>query len=105
MSRPHRPEAAIFLLAGVAAAVPAFSQQPPANGPAQGQEMEVLTVTGSRVKRDFSSDSPIVSVGADVLTQTRTSSIDRVLTQLPRFVPSITAASNTPANGGQANID
>src|SRR4051812_6052522 len=106
MSRPHRPETAIFLLAGVAAAVPAFAQQqPPADGPAQGQEMEVLTVTGSRVKRDFSSDSPIVSVGSDIMTQTGASSIEQVLNQLPQFVPSITTTSNNPANGGQANID
>jgi outer membrane receptor protein involved in Fe transport len=104
MSRPHRPETAIFLLAGVAAAGPALAQQPP---PTQGQaqEMDVVTVTGSRVKRDFSSDSPIVSVGTDVLTQTGTSSIEQVLNQLPQFVPSITTTSNNPANGGQANID
>src|SRR6188768_3222813 len=104
MSRPHRPETSIFLVVGVAAAIPAFAQQPPTTE-GQGQEMEVLTVTGSRVKRDFSSDSPIVSVGTDVLTQTGTSSIEQVLNQLPQFVPSITTTSNNPSNGGQANID
>ena len=94
----------MLLLASVAAAVPAFSQQAPAPE-AQPQELDVVTVTGSRVKRDFASDSPIVSVGSEVLTQTGSNNIEQVLNQLPQFVPSITTTSNNPANGGQANID
>ena len=103
MSRPYRTENLMLLLASVALTAPAFSDEAPAEP--QAQEMEVLTVTGSRVKRDFASDSPIVSVGKDILTQTGTSNIEQVLNQLPQFVPSVTTTSNNPANGGQANID
>jgi outer membrane receptor protein involved in Fe transport len=92
------------MLAGIAAVVPAFAQD--ASAPeTDAQELEVLTVTGSRVKRDFASDSPIVSVSKDILAETGTSSIEQVLNQLPQFVPSVTTTSNNPANGGQANID
>jgi len=94
----------MLLLASVAAAAPAFSQQAPAPE-GQPQELDVVTVTGSRVKRDFASDSPIVSVGSEVLRQTGSNNIEQVLNQLPQFVPSITTTSNNPANGGQANID
>ena len=104
MSRIYRTETALLLLSGVTAALPAFSQQPPAPE-TQAQELDVVTVTGSRVKRDFASDSPIVSVGTDALLQTGSNSIEQVLNQLPQFVPSITTTSNNPANGGQANID
>ena len=102
--RNHRPETALLLLSGVAAAFPAFSQQAP-EPEKQAQELDVVTVTGSRVKRDFASDSPIVSVSTEALTQTGANSIEQVLNQLPQFVPSITTTSNNPANGGQANID
>ncbi len=104
MSRIHRPETALLLLSGFTAALPAFSQQAP-EPEKPAQELDVVTVTGSRVKRDFASDSPIVSVGTEALQQTGSVSIEQVLNQLPQFVPSITTTSNNPANGGQANID
>src|SRR6187455_186053 len=103
MFKDSRPEAAFLLLAGATVGLPAFAQQAPnADEP---QVLEVVTVTGSRVKRDFASDSPIVSVSTDLISQTGSTSIEQVLNQLPQFVPSITTTSNNPANGGQANID
>ena len=69
MSRLHRPHTALLLLSGVASALPAFSQQAP-EPEKPAQELDVVTVTGSRVKRDFASDSPIVSVGTEALQQT-----------------------------------
>ena len=78
--------------------------QEPAPGK-QAQELDTITVTGSRVARNFSSDSPIVSVKADAMAESGSTSVEQVLNQLPQFVPSITTTSNNPANGGQANID
>ena len=70
------------------------------------EELETLTVTGSRIHRnDYVSDSPVVTVSAAAMTETGSTAIEHVLNQLPQFVPSITTTSNNPANGGQANID
>jgi outer membrane receptor protein involved in Fe transport len=103
MFKDSRPEAAFLLLAGATVGVPVFAQQAPNTD--EPQVLEVVTVTGSRVKRDFASDSPIVSVNSDLMSQTGSTSIEQVLNQLPQFVPSITTTSNNPSNGGQANID
>jgi iron complex outermembrane receptor protein len=82
---------------------PAFAQQTAA--PAV-EEMETVTVTGSRIRRaDYVSDSPVVTVSAAALTETGSTATERLLNSLPQFVPSVTTTSNNPANGGQANID
>lgn len=73
---------------------------------AQDSNIQEVVVTGTRIHRpDFASDSPVTSVSADVLNDTGAISIERVLNQLPQFVPSISTSSNNPANGGQANLD
>jgi outer membrane receptor protein involved in Fe transport len=87
----------------VALSAPAMAQEPAPNKPAQ--ELDTITVTGSRVARNFSSDSPIVSVKADAMAESGSTSVEQVLNQLPQFAPSVTTTSNNPANGGQANID
>ena len=60
--------------------------------PAQAQdELEEIVVTGSRiVQRDFTANSPIVSVENDLFENSSTMAIETVLNQLPQFVPAVT---------------
>ena len=56
---------------------------------AQDEELEEITVTGSRiVRRDLSAPSPIVTVGTESFENSSTISAESVLNQLPQFVPS-----------------
>ena len=72
---------------------------------AEPQELQEITVTGSRIVRsDFKSDSPMVSLSADVLKNTGEVGIDQQLNKLPQFVPGanqVTSAGDiqsTPTN-------
>jgi iron complex outermembrane recepter protein len=92
-------------------AIAALANQPAraqdAQAPAtRAEELETVTVTGSRIRRnDYVSDSPVVTVSADALTESGSTATEHLLNTLPQFVPSVTTTSNNPANGGQANID
>jgi len=98
----------LAVLAGAASiltAAPALAQE--ANSAAAPpEEVETVTVTGSRIQRnDYVSDSPVVTVNAAAMSETGSTSVEHLLNQLPQFVPSVTTTSNNPGNGGQANID
>lgn len=73
--------AAIATALGTALATPTFA--------AEGdQELEEVTVTGSRiVRRDLNAPSPIVTVATDEFENTSTTSMESVLNKLPQFVP------------------
>jgi outer membrane receptor protein involved in Fe transport len=90
-------------------ASPSMAQSAPADGASAGglaQELETVTVTGSRIRRnDYVSDSPVVTVAAEALSETGSTAMEHLLNTLPQFVPSVTTTSNNPANGGQANVD
>jgi outer membrane receptor protein involved in Fe transport len=93
-----------------AAAAPHANAQAPAadskDGGALAQELDTVTVTGSRIRRnDYVSDSPVVTVAAQSLSETGSTAMEHLLNTLPQFVPSVTTTSNNPGNGGQANID
>ena len=61
-----------------------------------GQPLEEVVVTGSRiVRKDFKSNSPILTVDQELLNKTYTSSIEQNLNQLPQFTP-----DKTPDQGG-----
>lgn len=65
-----------------------------------------IVVTGSRIARqDYSSTSPIVTVGVEDFQATGSITIDTLINDLPQFVPSVNQTSNNPSNGGQANIN
>jgi outer membrane receptor protein involved in Fe transport len=79
-------------------ALPAFAQgqttaqpatdaaAPPAASPEQ-QTAEAIIITGSRIaRRDFSSDTPIVTLSSETLSKTSDVSIDQSLNKLPQFV-------------------
>src|SRR5690606_6539165 len=81
----------------------------PASMPSFGQSdpgIEEVIVTGSRiVRRDFSANSPIVTLESDSFENISTVAIETVLNQLPQFVPALTqfatmdvqnSATNTP---------
>ena len=58
--------------------------------------LEEVTVTGSRiVRRDFQSNSPILTVDQNLLQNTSTSSLEMNLNKLPQFTP-----DKTPDQGG-----
>jgi outer membrane receptor protein involved in Fe transport len=63
------------------------------------EELEEITVTGSRiVRRDLSAPSPITTVGGEAFENSSTGSIESVLNQLPQFVPGATQFSNSIQN-------
>ena len=96
--------AALTGAASIIGAAPALAQD--AASAAVPEEVETVTVTGSRIQRnDYVSDSPVVTVNAAAMSETGSTSVEHLLNQLPQFVPSVTTTSNNPGNGGQANID
>jgi len=69
------------------------------NSLAAEEELEEITVTGSRiVRRDLSAPSPIVTVGNESFQKSSTAGIESVLNQLPQFVPSSTQFSSSIQN-------
>ena len=65
---------------------------------AQGEQPEdEIVVTGSRiVRRDFSSQTPIVTVDAEALTQRTNIGLEAGLNQMPQFTPAGTQAQTQP---------
>ena len=56
--------------------------------PASGTELQTVVVTGSRIARkDYTADSPIVTLSAQQLQQSGEVQIQNVLNRLPQFVP------------------
>lgn len=106
------------LLASVAfssaiAAIPATAQSqsgPATEEPASSENREIV-VTGSRIARkDFTSQSPIVTVQQDMLVDNAGVTLERGLNQLPQVVPS-RGETNPESNGspgtggGQARVN
>ncbi len=70
------------------ASTTALGQTAPAGGAKKPTEIEEIVVTGSRIARsDFSSTSPIVTVGRrQRIAQSGTVNIEQAMNQLPQFV-------------------
>ncbi|HEU4620234.1 MAG TPA: TonB-dependent receptor [Gammaproteobacteria bacterium] len=72
----------------------------------QSQALEEVVVTGSRIaRRDFEANSPITTVDQALINDTMSVGIEKVMNQLPQFVPAVTqfvttdvqsTATNTP---------
>jgi outer membrane receptor protein involved in Fe transport len=74
-------------LAGVLCAAPALAQE---------TEVSEVVITGSRIARqDYVSESPIVTVGQDRIAAAGMVTVENVLNELPQFVPSNGAGTNT----------
>ena len=87
-----------LLLAGgagtIAFSAPAFAQDGD-DGADSGNNTPII-VTGSRIQRqDFESNSPIVTVGSELLENSSTGSVEVNLNKLPQFTP-----EKTPTLGG-----
>ncbi|MFT4253225.1 MAG: TonB-dependent receptor, partial [Caulobacter sp.] len=68
--------------------------------------VEEVVVTGSRIaRRDYVSNSPIMTMDQGAIEKTGSVTVDTLLNQMPQFVPAVSSTSNNPSNGGQANID
>ncbi|MBB5984659.1 TonB-dependent receptor plug domain-containing protein [Sphingobium lignivorans] len=82
--------------AGAIFAGPALAQEPQeAQADTAGQN-EAIVITGSRIaRRDYSANSPIVTVGAELLETSTSAAIETSLNKLPQFTP-----AQTPALGG-----
>ncbi|MES2036043.1 MAG: TonB-dependent receptor plug domain-containing protein [Pseudomonadota bacterium] len=79
----------------LAGAAPAFAQEA---GDAETNPTVVteVFVTGSRIARkDYVSESPIVTVGQDQITASGMTTVENILNQLPQFTPSNGAGTNT----------
>ena len=82
---------ALLLVSGASVALTATPTLAQVN-----EDDEPIVITGSRIQRqDFDSNSPMVSVGDEILTQTSTAAIEQNLNRLPQFTP-----AKTPTQGG-----
>lgn len=67
---------------------------------AQGEEVETLIVTGSRIARaDLSSVSPLSVVGSEEFRLSGSVNVEELLNTLPQTIPGFDATSNNPGNG------
>ena len=71
----------------------------------EGQVEEVV-VTGSRIlRKDYVANSPIVTVGQDILRQSGSITPELALNQLPQFTPGASATTSFPPSGGRATLN
>src|SRR5688572_27816128 len=86
--RAHRFPAHGLVAAAVAAALSAsYSSATHAQEAQAGNELEEVTVTGSRiVRRDLDAPTPVVTVEREQFEQSAFTSVDQVLNELPQFV-------------------
>lgn len=68
-----------------------------------GSEEQI--VTGSRIRRDFTSNSPISTVNSETIELSGKQSIEQLLNTLPQVVPGLTSSSNNPSLNGIAEVD
>jgi len=92
----------VALMASCAASVSLFALAGPAMAQnqttaAEDSDEPAIVVTGSRiVRRDYEANSPIVTVGSELLERTSTAAIEQSLNKLPQF----TATNKNPTFGG-----
>ena len=68
--------------------------------------VEEVVVTGSRIaRRDYTSDTPIVTVGQQAVAASGAVTPEVALNQLPQVSPSAGASASFVARGGQASIN
>lgn len=91
-----RTVASILALAGMIGDYHVANAQ--AANSAQSGELEEVVVTGSRIKRrDYESQSPIVTVNSDAFQNKSSVAIESTLNQLPQFKPSGSQSALSPA--------
>lgn len=107
-------ELSLALLCGVSAfaAIPAYAQDAALSDEgvsdqlAQNQPVGDIVVTGSRIlRRDYSSSSPIVTMGNDTLVQSGSTTIEQGLNTLPQITTSASSQANFNSRAGQASVN
>ncbi|HBY43058.1 MAG TPA: TonB-dependent receptor, partial [Brevundimonas sp.] len=112
-SRGRSPAMYRVLLAGGCASVALMSAanvavaQEASEDPGAAVEVSEIVVTGSRIaRRDYASNSPLVSVTTEAIENTGQVTVEKALTQMPQFSgamgQSTAGSSSTSLNGGQA---
>ena len=72
----------------------------------QAETVQEVVVTGSHiVRRDFVSDSPIVTVGTAEVASAGSPTLETSLNQLPQISSSAGSQANFTTRGGQASVD
>lgn len=83
-------------ISAISLAGPAQAQADQASADGNVSEDQAIVVTGSRIARkDYESNSPIVTVGQELLQNSGTSAVETNLNKLPQFTP-----EKTPTQGG-----
>lgn len=81
------------IISGMVFAAPAMAQE-------EKKEGETVVITGTRiVKKDYTSASPITTIGAAQIEASGSLTTEKILNTLPQVVASFTAASNNPSDG------
>lgn len=94
----------------LAAAMPAYAEEQ-ASGPVLSTGADAanggdIVITGSRiVRKDYSANSPILTIGAESFKSTNAISLDDTLNRLPQVSPNLGAGSNNDQSGGATTID
>lgn len=79
--------------------------QTPASQASSQTDVEEVVVTGSRIaRRDYVSESPIVTLPSDQLEKSGAVTVEDALNLMPQFASSSNSTSNN-GNSGQANAD
>lgn len=72
----------------------------------EGEEIEQIVVTGSRIRRlDFVSNSPVLTVSGDQVWLQGAINVEEFLNELPQLIPGLNQTSNNPGLGGIAALD
>ncbi|MBT8094566.1 MAG: TonB-dependent receptor [Gammaproteobacteria bacterium] len=91
---------AVKLALAVNAGLIGLSAAPGALAQEGADELEEITVTGSRIKKkDFTSNAPVATVGFEQIELTGTVNTESLLNTLPQAVPGLDRTSNNPGNG------
>lgn len=69
-------------------------------------QVEEVIVTGSRIsRRDYQAESPVVTVGQEVIESAGSAPVETVLAQMPQFVPGNTSTSGQLRGSAQGTVD
>ena len=100
MKTNHAIRSAIRQALCVGAVTTAAGYAPMAVAQDAAEQLDEITVTGSRIQRqDFQSASPVVSLDAETFKQAGTINAEELVNTLPQVVPSFSSGNNNPGNG------
>jgi len=91
--RPHRQvlKASLLSASGTIIVASALAVVPARGVLAQGDVVDEVTVTGSRIRReDFTANAPVLSVDEQMFDQTTSIGVETILNRLPQFTPAVT---------------